>query len=313
MDGSWIDFDACPGLSGQQFGSLRRMQRSGQAHVTELTSHLLAFVPGAGRRLVVTFDNLSSVSDEDRLPWGLGFLSRKGWDVLGVMSLQKDWFRHVELRAALRGLAGQGFFAGYQAVSMYGASMGAFGALTFAPLSPGCTVMAFAPQSTLAHDLAPFEKRYRWGRSLGDWESGEYRDAAEGVRAAGRAYIAYDPLFGPDARHADRLAGANVVRLPMPGLGHKLPPALSRMGILGQLSEQALTGQLEPEDFHRLFRERRRSPRWCAEVLARSQARGHAKLGLAAARMLAGQGGNWQVRQQLRALKAAAAAAAAGA
>ena len=271
--------------------------------VIDLPWHVVAWLPRGHGRMAVSFDNLASVREARRMPWGDGFLAARGWDVLGVMIKQKDWFRHPALLDALEGLRDEGFFARPRAVSMYGSSMGGFGAATFAGLAPGCTVLAFAPQSSLAKSLAPFETRYKYGRSLGDW-TGRYRDGAEGIRAAGRAYLAYDPALPPDAAHVARLAGPNVTPLPMPHLGHKLPPALNRMGILKPLSETALAGTLEPAEFHRLYRARRASVPWLVSLFKRAGRSGHAGLALRQiARLPPDQAQHWKLKQLRRALE----------
>lgn len=242
---------------------------------TDLDHHAISHTPGDGTRLVVAFDNLASLRETDhRQPWGMGFLRAQGWDVLGVMAKRKDWFRCPLTIQALENLRDTGFFARFGAVSMFGASMGAYGALAFAPLAPGCTVLAFAPQSSLAPDLAPFEDRYRWGRNLGDW-TGAYRDAVAGVAAASRAYVLYDPHVRQDNAHAARLMGPNVVSLAMPHVGHKLPPALLKMRLLQPVSVAALTGTLTPQGFASLYRARRTSLPWRVRLLERALARGH--------------------------------------
>ncbi|MDB2662617.1 hypothetical protein N9Y61_02110 [Paracoccaceae bacterium] len=38
--------------------------------------------------------------------------------------------------------------------------MGAFGALGFAHLAPGSTVIAFSPQTTLDQSIAPWDRRF---------------------------------------------------------------------------------------------------------------------------------------------------------
>jgi hypothetical protein len=185
-----------------------------------------------------------------------------------------------------------GFFAGYDHVAFYGASMGGYGAITFAPAAPGCTVMAFAPQSSLDPAVVPFERRYH---VLGDW-TGRYRDAADGVRAAGRVFLAYDPMNGPDRRHVRRLMGPHVTLMPMPGVGHKLPPALQRMGILKPLALAGLEGTLDAAQFRRLYRARRQSVPWVIGLLQRAATRKHARLALRVAENEWKARGHWKLR-----------------
>lgn len=273
--------------------------------VDQLEHHVLAHLPQGARRLVVTFDNLLTAKREDqRLPWGHEFLLRRSWDVLGVMAWSGDWFRAPDLWARLEALADEGFFKRYDHVAMYGASMGAFGALTFARLAPGCTVVAFAPQSSLSKTLAPFENRYRFAARTLDW-SGPYCDAAEGARAAGRAYILFDPMEALDRAHAARMSGPNLTLLHMRFSGHKLPPALKRMMILKDVVDPALEGRLEPWDFIRLHRLRRNSVPYLASVLTHAASRGHTALGLPLADALLRAQPHHRLRAARRALREA--------
>lgn len=265
-------------------------------------NHALSWLPGQGKRLVVTFDNLAALREtENRSPWGQAFLAAQGWDVLGVMAKRNDWFRDLPLWTALEGLRDDGFFSRFGAVSMYGSSMGGFGALAFAPLAPGCTVFAMAPQSTLCQTRAPFENRYRQARAYTDW-SGPWADAAEGMKAAGRAYIAFDRYVPQDAAHVDRLIGPNVVPLAMPHLGHKLPPALQKMKILKALSTEALSGDLSLLRFAQLFRARHGSMPWKADLLERAREKGHLPLARALGEKLMQDTPHWRIRHQLNAL-----------
>jgi len=288
--------------SADPFAAQRALVTEAGGWFADRPYHALSWLPGRGERLVVTFDNLSALREKThRIPWGQGFLAAQGWDVLGVMTKRNDWYRDPPLWAALEGLRDDGFFARFPAVSMYGASMGAYAAITFAGLAPGCTVMAFAPQSTLNDALAPFESRYRYARKITDW-TGPYADAVQGAGAAARIYLGFDPLVAPDAAHAARLAGANTVLLRMPLLGHKLPPALLKMGLLKSLSVAALSGTLTEAEFYRLYRARRASPLWQADLIARARTQGHDRLARRVAEKLMAEAPNWRVRHQLEAM-----------
>lgn len=292
------------------FDAVRARAATTGGFVRDLPAHLLAFLPAPGpapresRRLVVTYDNLASVREtEARAPWGQEFLAAQGWDVLGVMIKRKDWFRHPELIAAMEALHHEGFFAGFGSVSAFGASMGGFGALTFAGLYPGATILAFAPQSTLDGARAPFETRYRYARRTLPW-TGAYSDAAGGAAMAGRIYLAFDPHQPEDAAHATRLCGPNTIALRMPHLGHKLPPALLRMGQLKPLARAALLGTLDLPAFHRMMRARRASPSYVEALLARAGDRGHHQLALRAADRLMAERPHWKIGRQRRGLRA---------
>ncbi|MBK6466152.1 MAG: hypothetical protein IPF96_04155 [Rhodobacter sp.] len=275
----------------------------------EMQHHVLTWLPGRGERLVVSYDNLAAVREtEDRIIWGQKFLMAAGHDVLGLQIKRRDWYRDREVITALEDLRDDGFFRRFPAVSMYGSSMGGFGALAFAPLAPGCTVMAFAPQRSLDPALCPFESRYRHARLTTDW-SLPFGDAAEGLRAASRAYIAYDPTLPDDVQHAKALAFPNVTFLPMRHMGHKLPPGLLKMGLLKTISQATFEARLEPQAFARLMRARRDSIPWRADFLSRCKARGHYRLGLSLAEKMMADRPHWKIRHQRRELAAALKAA----
>ncbi|MCB2116252.1 MAG: hypothetical protein KDE00_08105 [Rhodobacteraceae bacterium] len=295
----------------RSFDAVRVAAPAAGGFALDLPSHVVAYLPAPGRkarrnrRLVVTYDNLASMRERARrMPWGNDFLAASGWDVLGVMVKVKDWFRHPALVAAMEGLRDEGFFAAFGAVSAFGASMGGFGALTFAGLYPGATILAFAPQSTLDAARAPFERRYRYAQRTQPW-AGAYADAADGAAHAGRIYLAHDPRLPEDAAHAARLAGPNVTSLAMPHLGHKLPPALLRMGQLKPMAHAALSGTLELPAFHQMMRARLTSPAYLESLLARAAAGGHHALALRAADRLMAERPHWKIGRQRRGLRAA--------
>ncbi|SNX70821.1 hypothetical protein SAMN05878503_10711 [Cereibacter ovatus] len=298
--------DDAAGLS-DPFADVAAQARATGGFFHDLGHHAVAHLPIGAPRLVLSFDNLASRREAgSRFPWGHAALAAMGWDVLGIMVRRPDWFREAALWDLMDSLRDEGFFARYGAVATYGASMGGYGAAVFAPMAPGCTVLAFAPQSTLNPALAPFETRYRYGRGLGDWDDPR-SDAAEAIRAAGRAYVAADPLVPEDACHLRRLDGANVLRLEMPGLGHKMPPALRKMNILKPLVAAALSGDLDAARFHSLYRARRQSVPWLVSMLERARQKGHVALALRAAEREYAARPHWRLRAQRNALRTAAA------
>lgn len=294
-------------LPDDPFAAARARALEAGGFFKELPHHTFCYIPGSKERLVVSFDNLAASRDTVRSPWGDKFLSPRGWSILGIMSRRFDWFRHEAVWQTFDSLRDTGFFRSFGAVSMYGSSMGGYGALAFAPAAPGCTVLAYAPQSSLLRDLAPFETRYRVGGRLGDW-SGAYADAAEGIRSAGRAYIAFDPRESIDRAHVARLAGDNTILLPMPSIGHKIPPLLQKMRILKPIAEGALTGTLTEAEFVRIFRARRKSPRWRLNLIERAIAHGHRKLALSALESSLAEAPNWRIRHLRNELRAQMAA-----
>lgn len=271
--------------------------------VWDTEHHLVVHVPGKDR-LIVGFDNLSSIDEPvKREPWAYGLARARGWGSLGVMIKRKDWFRCPQLWAVLEHLRDEGLFASYPDVSMYGSSMGGFGAALFAELSPGCTVLAMAPQSTLAQDIAPFENRYRHARTFADWTTGPWRDASIGIRAAGKAYLLFDPEVPQDRLHVQRLAGDNTILLPCPHMTHKLPPMFKRMNILKDLAIHGLTGELTEPQFYQLIRARRDAIPYVMSLATTAAKRGHARLAIRAVDSVRARTDNWKLRKLRRELR----------
>lgn len=78
------------------------------------------------KRLVVAFDNLSSVNDKslERETWGDKFYADNGWSSLGIISFDANWYRDDSLFDYLEGLKEQGFFKQFKHVVFTGTSMG---------------------------------------------------------------------------------------------------------------------------------------------------------------------------------------------
>lgn len=257
----------------ERFGQARSHAAMSSGFLWEGPENALMFAPGSGR-LVVTFDNLSSVrTDAPRWPWGWDVLRKGlGCSVLGVMATKRNWFRHDFVHDAFDALRAQGFFSRFVEILFYGASMGGFGALTYAAAAPGARVLAIAPQSTLDRRILPGEDRWGWTARL-DWD-GRYADAAEGAAAADRAFVVSDPYFAPDVAQVSRLTGPNVTRLRTPFMGHQLPNAFARMGVLKDLLFAAADGTLSEAQFYHLYRARRDLPRFQHDLLMEAEKRG---------------------------------------
>ena len=87
-------------------------------------------------------------------------IADNGWSHLGVFAGVPTWFRDQRLIDYLSNLKAEGVFRQYPNFALAGTSMGAFGALAFAHLAPGSTVIAFSPQTTLDQSIAPWDRRF---------------------------------------------------------------------------------------------------------------------------------------------------------
>lgn len=269
--------------------------------VVETDHHVLAYIPGQDR-LVVAFDNLSSNREtENRRIFGEALVRRQGWGLLGVIVKRKDWFQCPQLKAAMEQIRDRGLFESYPQVSFYGSSMGGFGACTFCALSPGATVVAMSPQSSLAPHI-DWETRYRHGRSLGVWEA-PFADAADHLSSAGKVYLFYDPTETLDLAHIDRLRGPNTIEMRSPHFSHKVMPMYRRMGVLKDLALGALTGELDSATFHTMMRQRRSAPPYLVEMLTRAAERGHLELARDGADRAVDLANNWKTRQLRRSIR----------
>ncbi len=236
----------------------------------------VAFCKG-GPELLVSFCNLASFTfpPEARLPWLFNRAESWGWSHLGVMSREKDWYRNADAPDLLRDLAADGFFDGFDRILFAGTSMGGFAALNLQSIVPGADVIAFSPQSTLNPEIAPFEDRYPWPLRKFDWESPEFLDAADYVGRARRAWVLFDPMVPEDQAHAARLALAGAEEVACPLMGHQLPNALKRAGVLDLSLKLAMSGDFDRVRFYREFRTGRRTLSiWRKELVQRALACG---------------------------------------
>ncbi|MGZ2260221.1 glycosyltransferase family 2 protein [Roseobacter sp. A03A-229] len=260
-----------------RYGPARAFAATNAGFFWEGPDNALYFEPRS-RRLVVSFDNISTARQEGpRWPWGYGFLTGKlGCSVLGVMASQRNWFRHDFVHDSFDQLRDTGFFEQFDEVLFYGASMGAFAALTYARCCADARVLAIAPQSTLNRTTLPEEERWGWTRKL-DWE-GRYGDARGATDAAKDVVVISDPYYAPDRAQVARLEGANIRHLRMPFFGHQLPNAFVNMGILQPLLTDMFEERLTNQRFYQLLRARRDLPRFQHDLLMEAEARGHRKL-----------------------------------
>ena len=207
--------------------------------------------------LLLTFDGSADVRNQGlaRSPWAYALARAEGWSHMGVMPFAANWYRDARLFNFLAGQVRTGVFARFDRVVLTGAEMGGYAAAAFAGLVPGCTVLAFAPQASLAPDLAPEETRFASGRAA-DW-SGPYRDAAAESAAAEAVFVVSDPYVAADRAHAERFTGDHVTHLP----AWYAPPLTAQTLLKADFAQAtlraAVAGDLTPARFARIYRSRR--------------------------------------------------------
>ncbi|MBQ1203671.1 MAG: glycosyltransferase family 2 protein [Loktanella sp.] len=262
-----------------RFGQARDHAIKNKGFFWEGPENALYFEP-VGKKLVVTFDNIHVVrEDQPRWPWGYEFITKKlGCSVLGVMASKRNWFRQQFVHDSFDLLRDSGFFAQFEEILFYGASMGGFGALIYAKAAPGARILAIAPQSTLDRRILPDDNRWGWTARL-DWD-GRYADAAEGTATAKDVLLFADPYFAPDVAQMARFSGDNIRRFHMPFFGHQLPNALVNMGILAPIVTEILDGEFTKKRFYQLMRARRDLPRYQHDLLMKAEEKNHPKLAI---------------------------------
>ena len=251
----------------------------------KMARHAVTFHDRGPQVLMVSFDNIANVNDRSfaREPWGWKFFRDQGYSHLGIFARTKAWYRDREIIDYMEARAAEGFFSKFDKVVFTGSSMGAFGALVFAPLAPNANVIAFNPQSTLDARLVPWEERYKFGQ-VQDWDL-PYGDAAQSVSDIGKAYVIYDHFFDPDRTHAHRLTGPNVILLKSWFSNHFAAPMLRKIDLLKPVMLGGIDGTLDEQKFYRMFRARRSLPWYMRGLGERAEAKGHeALLGPARAR-----------------------------
>ncbi|MEO9575374.1 MAG: hypothetical protein ABJ263_04485 [Tateyamaria sp.] len=229
--------------------------------------------------LFVTFDNLATLDDPyPRMPWMYERVEMLGYSILGVQSFSKDWFRQPTSSEQIAALARDGFFSRFDRIVFMGASMGAFGALNFAPFVPGAWVLAFSPQSTMNQKIAPFERRFKYAVKRSNWEEMPFLDAAAAVPYIPKIAMLYDPLEREDIRHAARLDGPNVQRLPVAGSTHQAIRLVVKSDALPQMMREfAETGRLGGE-FRQNMQARKQVRSWRRAIVQQLENRNHPKL-----------------------------------
>ncbi|NIZ62986.1 glycosyltransferase family 2 protein [Sedimentitalea sp. CY04] len=279
---AWLPEPPNSPMGGDQeprFEEMRRQAAQSGGFFWEGPDNALFFEP-VGRRLVVTFDNVHTARlQEQRWPWGYPQITKQlGCSVLGIMSKNRGWFRHDFVHDCFDHLKATGWFKQFDKVLFYGASMGGFGALTYARACPGANVLALEPQTTLNPEILPNDTRWPWTRKL-DW-TGRYCDAREGIGEARKVVVVSDPYFELDRAHVARLKGDNVQKLRLPFFGHKAAPALLQMGNLKSLLTDMADGEVNTNEYFRLLRNRRDLARFQHTIINHAKDRGHLKLAL---------------------------------
>lgn len=209
-----------------------------------------------GTSLLVTFETLRSVrAGASQLPLGFALADPHDWSQLCLLSHEDRWFRDPRVFAHFDRLIDDGFFEDFDQIVFYGAGMCGYAAAAYSVAAPGATVVALAPQATLAHDIAGWDRRFPAARRLSFTD--RYGYAPDMIEGAGDVIVFYDPLVEPDWIHAGHFTGPHVRRIALRHAGSDLQAELLRMGFLPGLIQHVMAGKLGTAQLMRAWRRAR--------------------------------------------------------
>lgn len=233
-----------------------------------------AFFSDQGPVLLVSFESLPAVraAGGGQMPLGYQIAAPRGWSSLTVLAHGETWYRDPSVWGYFDRLIDDAFFEDFDRVVFYGAGMGGYGATAFSVAAPGATVLALAPQASLAPEAAEWDRRFPAARRL-DFAS-RFGFAPDMIEGAGEVFVIYDPWQQVDAVHAALYRGAQVTKLRGRHIGRDPQAELARMSALRPLIDAACTGTLDAHTFHALWRGRRDNPHYLGRLVARVQSQG---------------------------------------
>src|SRR5579871_5724999 len=191
---------------------------------------------------VVTFHSYTDERTLDREGFGEEFLASRDINAIHVISRDNYWFLLPDIEPALDAAAKVA--RGFDRVSSYGSSMGAYAAIRLGGFAGATTAIALSPQFSIDPEVVPFEKR--WGPDAARVDHAmERRLGRRGFVAA--ADIFYDPT-DQDARHVELYREHVAVRdIRLPQCGHPVTGFLSDVGLLQRAVLEAARGALDAE------------------------------------------------------------------
>ncbi len=220
---------------------------------------------GAGHRalyldnaptLLVTFDSYAGARHRSKqLPVGTEMADECDWSQLCLISEAGPWYRDPSVYAYFDRLVDDGFFEGFDRVLFYGAGASGYAAAAYSVCAPGARVLLLNPVATLDPAIAGWDTRFRSARRL-DFTT-RYGFAPDMLEGAKAATLICDPAVSLDAMHAALFRAPHVQRLSARLGGPDLEATFGRIGILNHLISAAMEGQLPPDRFGTLWRNRR--------------------------------------------------------
>ena len=235
--------------------------------------HAAVFADAGSRVLLVAFESLAHIraGSPDGVPLGFDIAEPRGWSHLTLIARRETWFRSRHVWRFFDRQIDSGFFEEFDRVIFYGAGMGGYAAAAYSVASPGATVVAVAPQATLAPSRARWDDRFTEHRAR-DFTT-RYGYAPAMLDAAAAAYIVHDPAEREDAMHAALFGGPHIHHvLYRRGGAGAIDADFRAMGILERVFQDAADGALAPISFHAALRRRREHTPWLRAAMGRVMA-----------------------------------------
>lgn len=211
---------------------------------------------------IVTFDSYTDVRSLDRAGFGEAFFAQRDISAVHFISRDNDWWQYPYILDAIATVRAH-LEPGGGPIATYGASMGGYAAVRFAPHVGAVRAFAVAPQFTIDPSIVPFETRWlqdarriRWLPFLNDRISG-----------ATETIIAYDPHAHDDREHVMLIASDIRIReIKLPFAGHSALAVLHEMDELSALLHQIILPEHLDISETQIRKKRRQSSTYLASV-----------------------------------------------
>lgn len=227
-----------------------------------------------GKTLVVAFENLDDARQDpdNRLPWGMDFMTSRGWSALGIMAHGHTWYRDQAISDFFDRLRDEGFFKKFKRVVFYGVSMGGYAATAYSACWPGADVVVVNPQATLDRNVTlGWETRFKpaWGRDY----SGKYGFGPDSVRSARKVRLFFDPTIMADSIHATLYQGDNIEKMRCRHYGHGMLTTWRQIGVLSKIITGCVDDTLSEREIYELLTQRKTAPYYQQRMLQYLQAK----------------------------------------
>lgn len=299
-----IDLPTDPSTAANREGWLNAVARMADDSGDFLTlgnRHWALFVDESPT-LIVSFETLAEArARPGQMPLAHTIAAKHGWSHLCIIADGATWWRDPAVWRYFDRLVDDAFFEDFDRVLFTGAGMGAYAACAYSVVSPGATVLAFAPAATLDPAEAGWDRRHLAARRM-DFRS-RYGYAPEMLDGAEHAFLVLDPCETLDAMHAALFRAPWVTRLHMRHSGPNPAQVLSDMGELAPLIEAAAKGELTPGLFARAWRKRRQFAPYLRHLIAITDAAGQLRRSEAICRNVLGRQKAPRIKRRLQQLQ----------